>query len=174
VIDMSEKLKVLQALLPVLLIYSFGLNSIVMAKQIDYTGDDRIIGQTWRLEFTVPPMSEDSFCVRLPYPDYTMVGRWATYSTDSLDIVVDSEYGGPFYYEFHHYNEGYSNQGVWIKVIYPPGPIEFTLWVTQSVKLNLPGHDYPLDHYTNNGWMGRMSWMSTRIPWRACFRRRWL
>lgn len=136
-----------------LLVCLVGLSAVARATQLDYTGDDRIISQTWRLAFTVPPGWEDTFCVRMPYPDYSMVGRWATYTTDSLGVDVDCEDFGHMYYEFHHYNDGYSNQGVWIKVFDPPGPVEFTLWITQSVTLNLPGHDYALEHFTNNGWM---------------------
>ncbi len=36
---------------------------------------------------------------------------------------------------------------------YAPGPVIFSYVVSQSAILNLPGLDYPMYHYTNNGWM---------------------
>ncbi len=121
------------------------------AIQIDCTGDDRITSQKWKLEFTVS--HSDSFCIRLPYPDYTMAGRWATYSTEDIEINIGCDYAGPWWYEETHYNSGYSNQGVWIEVFYPPGPMNFSYEITQSVQLNLPEINYGMAQHTNNAWM---------------------
>jgi hypothetical protein len=126
----------------------------VLSTQIDYTGDDWISDQEWMHSMTLPPPDDaDSFYVRFPYPDYCMYGRWATYCTGSIEIDISCDEPGPFYCEFTHYNKGYSNQGVWIKVSYPPGPIKFDYRVVQSVSMELPGLGYDMDHYTNNGWM---------------------
>jgi len=125
------------------------------AVQLDYTGSDKITNQVFIYNFTINPAFEDSFYVRLPYPDpsYAYKGRWATYQSENITIEVSCDEEGPFIYEFYHYNQGFSNQGVWVKVIYPPGPINFLYRVKQSVTMNLPGLSYPLEHYTNNGWM---------------------
>jgi len=121
--------------------------------QIDFTGSDRIDGQSWQIEFTILNInSEDSFYVRLPYPNYTMNGRWSVYSTQKINVDVVGECG-PVYYEEYIYNIGYSNEGVWIKVKYPCYRTRIYLYVKQNARFNLPGIDYPLYHYTNNGWM---------------------
>lgn len=124
-----------------------------LATQKDYTGHDEILNQVWELELTINPMGSDSFCVRFPYPDYTWVGRWDRYQTEDIDISISYEYPGQLYYEVTHYNVGYSNQGVWIEVFYPPTSITFHYRIRQTATLNLPGHNYPLQHWTNNGWM---------------------
>ena len=121
------------------------------ATQVDYTGYDEIMGQEWILEFTISEYND--YCVRFPYPDYTMMGRWADYATSKVEIILDCDVIGPWYYEETHYNEGYSNQGVWIKVFYPVGPITFTYKVNQSGQLGLPGYEYGMAHHTNNSWM---------------------
>ncbi|MBD3423823.1 MAG: T9SS type A sorting domain-containing protein [Candidatus Latescibacteria bacterium] len=121
------------------------------ATQIDYKGHDRIEDQKWTLEFTMN--ESDDFCVRFPYPEYTMAGRWATYATESVNIDLDWDYQGTTVVQEYHYNEGYSNRGVWIEVLFPSGPISFTYEVIQSVLLNLPGTQYGMAHHTENGWM---------------------
>ena len=121
------------------------------AIQVDCVGYDGITSQKWKLEFTVS--HSDSFCIRLPYPNYTMTGRWATYSTENIEINIDCEYAGPWYRETTHYNSGYSNQGVWIEVFFPPGPMIFTYEIIQSVQLNLPEINYGMAQHTNNAWM---------------------
>lgn len=121
------------------------------AIQIDYKGYDNIENQEWELQFTVNESSD--YCVRFPYPDYTMTGRWATYATESVDIGVEWDYSGTTVVEEYHYNEGYTSQGVWIEVLYPSGPITFTYKVTQSVLMNLPGTQYGMAHHIDNGWM---------------------
>jgi len=135
-----------------------------LATQMDCTGTDRISSQIWELDLTIIPFSEDSFCVRLPYPDYTWAGRWDRYATDFISIAVTCDDPGPFWYEFHHYNRGYSNQGVWIKVLYPPGDIAFHYRIRQTANLNLPGHDYALLHFTNNGWMTGSNLIDVNAP----------
>jgi len=121
------------------------------ATQIDYKGYDRITGQKWKLQFTIDESND--FCLRFPFPLYTMRGRWATYTTDSVDIDVDWDYQGTTVAQEYHYNEEQSNQGVWIEVLYPSGPITFTYEVTQSVLMSLPGTQYGMAHHTNNAWM---------------------
>jgi len=123
------------------------------ATQKDYTGNDEILNQVWEIDLTIDPMGNDSFSVRFPYPNYTWNGRWDRYSTKDIDIELSCDEPGPFYYQFYHYNEGYSNQGVWVKVWYPPSSIKFHYRIKQTANLNLPGHDYALQHFTNNGWM---------------------
>jgi len=122
------------------------------ATQLDYTGEERITSQQWSIEFTIPAADEGSTCIRLPYPDYTCRGRWATYSTESVDVSAVGECG-PITYEVHHYNVGYSNQGVWIELIFSCPTNWVYLTVKQSAKLTLPGIDYPLTFHTNNPWM---------------------
>lgn len=123
------------------------------ATQRDYTGTDEISNQVWTIDLTIDPMGNDSFSVRFPYPDYTWNGRWDRYSTKNIEIELSCDEQGPLYYEFTYYNEGYSNQGVWIKVWYPPSSIKFHYRIKQTANLNLPGHDYALQHFTNNKWM---------------------
>ena len=72
--------------------------------QIDFTGSDRIDGQSWQIEFTILNInSEESFYVRLPYPNYTMNGRWSVYSTQKINVNVVGE-RGPVYYDEYIYN----------------------------------------------------------------------
>ena len=120
--------------------------------QLDYKGSEQITSQVWSIEFTIPSMGEESFSVRLPFPNYTYAGRWATYSTSEVTAGATGECG-PILFQLHHYNEGYSNQGVWLEVTYPCPENSISLTVTQSAKLDLPGIDYPLNFYTNNPWM---------------------
>jgi hypothetical protein len=121
--------------------------------ELDYTGAENIIDQEWKLEFTLLSMGEETFSVRLPFPDYTYKGKWATYSTHKDSVYAVGECG-PILYELYHYNQGYSNQGVWLKMIYCTC-YENTVHLTvrQSAKLDLPGLDYPLTLHTNNPWM---------------------
>ena len=93
-----------------LLLFLF-VGGSVDATQLDYTGEERITSQQWSIEFTIPASSEDYTFIRLPYPDYTYAGRWATYSTESVSVAAIGECG-PITSEVHHYNEGYSNQGI--------------------------------------------------------------
>lgn len=72
---MRAELKILNYV--TILVIGFTLEAV--ATQIDYKGYDRIEDQEWTLEFTLE--QPDSFCVRMPYPAYTMAGRWATYAT---------------------------------------------------------------------------------------------
>ncbi len=120
--------------------------------QLDYKGSESITNQEWKLEFNLLSMGEDSFSVRLPFPNYTYVGKWATYSTQEVLVSAAGECGA-IEYELHHYNQGYSNQGVWLKIIYSCYDNWISLTVRQSAKLDLPGIDYPLTFHTNNPWM---------------------
>lgn len=120
--------------------------------QLDYLGSENITSQTWRIEFTIPAMGEDRFNVRLPFPNYSYIGRWASYTTHEVSAGAIG-LCGPILYELHHYNQGYSNQGVWLEITYPCNENRVGLTVTQSAKLNLPGIDYPLTFHTNNPWM---------------------
>lgn len=122
------------------------------ATQLDYKDSENISSQVWSIEFTLRSMGEESFSVRLPFPDYTYAGRWATYSTYEVSAGAIGVCG-PILYELHHYNEGYSNQGAWLKITIPCSENRVTLTVTQSAKLDLPGIDYPLNFFTNNPWM---------------------
>ena len=72
------------------------------ATQFDFKGSETIARQVWSLEFTIQSMGEDDFSVRLPFPDYTYVGRWATYSTYEVTAGAVGECG-PIQYELHHY-----------------------------------------------------------------------
>jgi hypothetical protein len=150
------------AIMPV--VWVIIITSPVSARQLDYTGDDRSTGQTWRQELWIPTAGLDSFSVRLLYPNYTMVGRWASYRTDEIEITVQCYEVGTYWYELHHYNQGYSNQGVWLKVMYPPGDIWITYRIKQSVTLNLLGHNYALQHFTNNGWMNGTEFVDANSP----------
>ncbi len=120
--------------------------------QLDYKGAKNITAQEWRLEFTLRSMGEDDFSVRLPFPNYSYVGKWASYSTNEVSVYAVGECG-PIYYELHHYNQGYSNQGVWLKIIYSCYDNRVYLTARQSAKLDLPGIDYPITYHTNNPWM---------------------
>jgi hypothetical protein len=124
-----------------------------LATQKDYTGNDKVSNQVWKVDLTIDPMGNDSFSIRFPYPNYTWAGRWDTYETKGINIEVLCDVPGPFYWEYTYYNEGYSNQGVWIEVFYPPSSITFHYQIKQTATLRLPGHDYALQHFTNNGWM---------------------
>ena len=122
------------------------------AVQFDYRGSENIGSQEWSLEFTLRSMGEDNFSVRLPFPDYTYVGKWASYGTHEVSVSAVGECG-PILCELHHYNEGFSNQGVWLKIVYPCPDNRVYLAARQSAKLDLPGLDYPLTFHTNNPWM---------------------
>ena len=97
-------------------------------------------------------MGEETFSVRLPFPDYTYKGKWATYSTYEVSVTAAGECG-LIDYKLYHYNQGYSNQGVWLKMIYPCYDNQVFLTVRQSAKLDLPGLNYPLTFHTDNPWM---------------------
>jgi len=133
------------------------------ATQLDYKDSERIASQVWSIEFTMQSMGEESFSVRLPFPDYTYVGKWATYSTNSISVGAVGECG-PILYELYHYNDGYSNQGVWLKLTFPCSENRVSLTVTQSVKLDLPGIDYPLNFFTNNPWMAGSEIVDVHSP----------
>jgi len=136
-----------------LFILIFCMSADVPAVQIDFTGTDAVDSQMWQISFIVENRDNlDSFYVRLPYPNYTMYGRWATYSTTYISAYAIGECG-PIEYEIHEYNIGYSNQGIWLKIKYPCFRNYVQLTVRQSVTMRLPGIDYPLKHFTNNGWV---------------------
>jgi len=120
--------------------------------QLDYRGSENITSQTWQIELTIPSMGEDRFSMRLPFPNYSYIGRWASYTTHEISAGAIG-LCGPILYELHHFNQGYSNQGVWLEIIYSCNENRAGLTVTQSAKLNLPGIDYPLTFHTNNPWM---------------------
>lgn len=133
------------------------------ATQLDYTGDESITNQQWSVEFTLPAALEGETYIRLPYPDYTYRGRWATYATNSVNVAVVGDCG-PITYEVHHYNVGYSNQGVWIKLIFSCPTNSVYLTVNQSAKLTLSGIDYPLTFHTNNPWMEGSDYVDRYSP----------
>lgn len=125
----------------------------IFAEQIDFTGSDEIDSQTWKISFVVENRDNlDSFYVRLPYPNYTMKGRWAEYSTYYINASAIGECG-PIGYEINEYNIGYSNQGIWMKIKYPCYRNSIQLTIKQSVTMRLPGVDYALSHFTNNDWV---------------------
>ncbi len=58
------------------------------AIQLDYTGSERIYMNEWELQFVLRSMGEDNFSVRLPFPNYTYIGRWDTYSTHEVSAIA--------------------------------------------------------------------------------------
>ncbi len=61
--------------------------------QLDYKGAESITDQVWNLEFTLRSMGEQNFSVRPPFPNYTYVGKWATYSTQEVLVSAAGECG---------------------------------------------------------------------------------
>lgn len=138
-------------------------SSVGNTTQLDYKGSERISRQEWQMQFVLRSMGEDNYSVRLPFPDYTYIGRWDSYLTHEVSV---SAVGlcGPITYELYPYNQGYSNQGVWLKPVFDCAENEIFLTVKQSAKLDLPGLDYPLTLHTNNGWMSGSEIIDVNSP----------
>jgi hypothetical protein len=122
------------------------------SQQEDYRGNVQISGQVWKMEFMVCSDNQETFSIRLPYPNYTYNGEWADYSTKAINIVAEGECG-PILHQLHHYNQGYSNEGVWMEFIYPCYDNMVRISIQQNVNVSLPGLQYPLTFFTNNRWM---------------------
>ena len=128
------------------------INGPALTSQFDYEDSERIDYQEWTMEFTICSEGLDDFSIRLPFPNYTYKGEWAEYTTDQITVHAVGECG-PIIYQLHHYNEGYSNQGVWLQIVYPCYYNTVSITVKQSAKIDLPGLNYPLTLHVNNPWM---------------------
>jgi len=122
------------------------------ADQLDYRGSERIENQVWKLEFTICSDGQEDFSIRLPYPDYTYNGEWADYSTKAIDISAVGDCG-PVLCQLIHYNDGYSNEGVWLQITYPCYYNTVSISVRQTANINLPGLQHALTFHLTNEWM---------------------